>query len=224
MSFLLNELTWPEAKFLIMQAKAAIIPVGGVVQHGPHLPLGTDSFAAEYYAKQVATRLYPYIVVTPTIPIGIGERHLATPGTLTVKTETLSILAIDIATSLSRHKLKKTVFFNCHTENKQALDTAVQRLKNDLHLESMVLHFRELFPDKGDEFLETKNWQHASELETSEALFMFPEKIKKDRIAGADNTLGVEGKASSATHDKGKQLVDSLVNIAVRLTEEFMLH
>jgi len=224
LSFLLGELTWPEARFLLMQAKAAIIPVGGLVQHGPHLPLEMDSLAAEYYARQVATRLYPYIVVTPTISIGIGEKYLSTPGTLTIKQETFSNMAFEMAASLSKHKLKKIVFFNCNHENKQALETAIQRLKKDLGLEALAIHIRELFPDGGEEYLESKSWQYASEFETSEALFMFPEKVKKDRIVGSDDALGVEGKASLATPEKGKRLVDSIVNIAVRLTEDFMLH
>jgi len=206
-----------------MQAKSAIVPVGGTVQHGPHLPLKMDTIAAEYYAHQVATRLYPYVVVTPTLPIGVAGSHMATAGTLTLAPETLSNVAYDLAASLSKHGLKKVIFYNGHQENKQALEMAAERLKKELGLDLMVMNIRELYPEKGEEFLATKDWSHASELETSEALYIFPDKVKKDRAATADDILGVKGKASSATSEKGQRLVTSLVEVMVRLTEDFML-
>lgn len=223
MSFLLGELPWPDARYQLMQAKASIIPVGGIVQHGPHLPLENDSIAAEYYARQVATRLYPYIIVTPTLSIGVAGANMATVGTLTLTPETLTAVAFDLAASLSKHGLKKIIFYNGHEENKEALEAAVERLKKELNLDAKVINLRELYPAKGEEFLGTKDWSHASELETSEALYISPERVKKDRTATADNTLGVKGKASLATVEKGQRLVTSLVEIIVRLTEDFML-
>lgn len=223
MSFLLGELPWPDTRYQLMQAKASIIPVGGIVQHGPHLPLENDSIAAEYYARQVATRLYPYIIVTPTLSIGVAGANMATAGTLTLTPETLTAVAFDLAASLSKHGLKKIIFYNGHEENKEALEAAVERLKKELNLDTKVINLRELYPAKGEEFLGTKDWSHASELETSEALYISPERVKKDRTATADNILGVKGKASSATVEKGQRLVTSLVEIIVRLTEDFML-
>jgi len=206
-----------------MQAKAAIIPVGGIVQHGPHLPLEIDTITAEYYSRQVATRLYPYVIVTPSLPIGVAVAHMATAGTLTLTPETLSNVAYDLAVSLSKHGIKKLIFYNGHQENKQALEMAAERLKKELGLDLLVMNLRELFPEKGEEYMGTKDWSHASELETSEALYIFPAKVKEDRAATADDILGVKGKASSATSEKGKRLVSSLVEILVRLTEDFML-
>lgn len=223
MSFLLGELPWPDARYKIMQAKAAIVPVGGIVQHGPHLPLEIDSITAEYDACQVATRLYPYVIVTPTLPIGVATSHMATAGTLTLAPETLSNVAYDLAASLSKHGLKKVIFYNGHQDNKQALEMAAERLRKELGVDLMVMNIRELFPEKGEEFLGTKDWSHASELETSEALFIFPAKVKQDRATTADDILGVKGKASLATSEKGKRLVASLVEVMVRLTEDFML-
>jgi creatinine amidohydrolase len=206
-----------------MQAKATIMPIGGVVQHGPHLPLELDSLVAEYYAHQAATRLYPYIIVTPTLPVSVATFHMATVGTLTLEQDTLSNITFEIAASLSKYGQKKVLFYNGHTENKPALDASAERLKKELGLDVMVLNLRELFPKDGGEYLEGKEWSHASELETSEALYMFPDRVKKDRLATADNILGVNGKASTATSEKGKRLVTSLIDIIVRLTEDFML-
>jgi len=225
LSFLLEELPWPDARYKLMQAKAAIVPVGGIIQHGPHLPLEIDTITAEYYSRQVATRLYPYVVVTPTLSIGVaGDIHMTTVGTLTLSPETLSNVAYELAASLSKHGLKKVIFYNGHQENKQALEMASERLRKELALNTMVLNIRELYPEKGEEFLGTKDWSHASELETSEALYIFPDKVKKDRASTADDMLGVKGKASSATAEKGQRLVTSLVEIMVRLTEDFMLN
>jgi len=197
--------------------------VGGIVQHGPHLPLETDTIAVDYYARQVATRLYPYIIVTPTLSIGVAGTHMATAGTLTLSPETLTNVAFDIAASLSKHGLRKIIFYNGHQDNKGALDVAIERLKKELNMDAIVIDLRELYPPKGEEFLDTKDWSHASELETSEALYISPERVKRDRAATADNTLGVKGKASVATVEKGQRIVTSLIEVLVRLTEDFML-
>ena len=53
MGYFLEELTWPKAKKTLAETKIAVIPTGSIEQHGPHLPVGTDFFAAQAIARRI---------------------------------------------------------------------------------------------------------------------------------------------------------------------------
>ena len=72
-NFLLGELTWPDAQQRFEDVDIALLPVGAIEQHGPHLPLDTDAFDADYLAKAVARACSdPRPVVLPLIPYGVS--------------------------------------------------------------------------------------------------------------------------------------------------------
>jgi len=75
-------LTWPEAQALRDQHPLGLIPTGSVEQHGPHLPLGTDSFIAEELGRRIGTAIAEPVLVAPVIPGGLSSHHLAFPGTV----------------------------------------------------------------------------------------------------------------------------------------------
>ncbi len=90
-NYLLAELTWPEAKKRFAEVDVALLPVGAIEQHGPHLPLDTDSFDADYFARQVAEHCSdPQPIVLPLIPYGVSYHHDEFSGTISVSNETLS--------------------------------------------------------------------------------------------------------------------------------------
>src|SRR5262249_59993993 len=82
-----------------------ILPVGVVEEHGAHLPLGLDSFAAEVYAEAAAPHLEEKgyeIVIAPTISYGVARAAIDFPGTLSLEPETLRSLVVDIGGYLAR--------------------------------------------------------------------------------------------------------------------------
>src|SRR3990172_10279546 len=105
----LAKITFPEVKRVAEAGHAlTILPVGVVEEHGAHLPLGLDSFAAEVYAEVAAAHLEEAgyeVVIAPTISYGVARAAIDFPGTLSLEPETLKSMVVDIGRSLSLHLL-----------------------------------------------------------------------------------------------------------------------
>src|SRR5262249_60727410 len=101
----LAEIPLPEVERVARSGRGLVIlPVGVVEEHGAHLPLGLDSFAAEVYAEAAAPHLEEKgyeIVIAPTISYGVARAAIDFPGTLSLEPETLRSLVVDIGGSLS---------------------------------------------------------------------------------------------------------------------------
>ena len=126
----LAKITFPEVKRLAASGRAlTILPVGVVEEHGAHLPLGMDSFAAEVYAASAAPHLEESgyeVLVAPTINYGVARAAIDFPGTLSLEPETLRSMVVEIGRSLARHGLNKLVILNGHRDlhHMKALDDA----------------------------------------------------------------------------------------------------
>ena len=86
------DLTSPETAERIAASKTAIIPFGSIEQHGPHLPNGTDTFAAEVIADAVAEAMDA--IVVPFGPYGVTPIHAGHPGTISLRRETFEALLL----------------------------------------------------------------------------------------------------------------------------------
>ena len=84
----------------------AVIPLGSIEQHGPHLPCGTDTFAAELVAKAVAERLDALYV--PFGPYGVTPIHAGHPGTINLRRSTFEALLTDICEELADHGIRRS--------------------------------------------------------------------------------------------------------------------
>jgi hypothetical protein len=116
----LAKIPFPEVKRLAESARAIVIlPIGVVEEHGAHLPLGLDSFAAEVYAASAAPHLKEAgyeVVVAPTINYGVARAAIDFPGTLSLEPETLRSMVVEIGRSLARHGLNRLVILNGHRD------------------------------------------------------------------------------------------------------------
>lgn len=168
--YLLGELTWPQAERRLKEVDVAILPVGAIEQHGPHLPLDTDAFDADYLARAVAEGCSePKPLVLPAVPYGVSYHHDSFAGTISVNPETLSKMVYDIGMSLAHHGVTKLVIINGHGGNGPALQFAAQNINRDAHIFTCV--------DSGEtsdvdieKIIETNNDVHAGEIETSTSL------------------------------------------------------
>ena len=109
----------PDLRQLIKKRKqAAIIPVGSLEQHGPHLPLSTDSDIVSEIAKRVSKKCN--FLLLPTINYGVSFEH-APFFNLSIKNSTLKSLLIDVGKSLVTNNISNLIILNGHHGNQTAL-------------------------------------------------------------------------------------------------------
>jgi creatinine amidohydrolase/Fe(II)-dependent formamide hydrolase-like protein/7-cyano-7-deazaguanine synthase in queuosine biosynthesis len=244
LSFLLGELTWPEAAERFREVDVALLPVGSLEQHGPHLPLDTDAFDAELTARRVAAACTePRPLVLPLIPYGVSYAHEDFAGTLSVSPETLARAVHEIGLGLAREGVTKLVIVNGHGGNGPALHFAAQLINRDAHIFSCV--------DTGEtsdadvaRICDVKNDAHAGDIETSTSLAVRPELVRMDRAVefvpefsssyldfssrrsigwyartARISPSGVFGDPTRATREKGERIWEVTVRRLVELVE-----
>lgn len=118
----LLKMTQPEAEAILKRSALAILPMGSVEQHGPHLPCGTDYLASLVIGQRVAEMVDGLLV--PFCPIGVTPFHMSFAGTLSLKPQTFIAVVEDICDSLARHGAKKIVFLNWHEGNTSSMNLA----------------------------------------------------------------------------------------------------
>ena len=164
------------------EATVALLPTGSTEQHGPHLPLGTDTMAAEAVAHGVT---HEEAMVLPTVPVGVSAHHMQFHGTLSVSPETFERYVGEIVESLAAHDVRRVIAVNGHGGNEAALTRVARRVR-----------------DEETAFLAPWNW--FSELgELPEALFgvdgiAHADAIETSMIAHLDDQLVREGAIEAA--------------------------
>ena len=169
-----GELSWPQAEIRLAEMDVALLPVGAVEQHGPHLPLDTDAFDAEYLARRVAEACSdPKPIVLPLVSYGVSYHHEDFKGTISISNDTLARLVLEIGTSAARNGIRKLVIINGHGGNSPALNYAAQLINRDAHIFVCVDTGETSDVDVSD-IIATPNDVHAGEIETSTSLAVRP--------------------------------------------------
>jgi creatinine amidohydrolase/Fe(II)-dependent formamide hydrolase-like protein len=239
------ELTWEEAEEKCKEVDLAILPVGAIEQHGPHLPLDVDAFDAYYLAQKVAEACsYPHPLVLPLISYGVSYHHSQFKGTISVTNEAMSKFIYDIGMSLAQNGIKKILILNGHGDNSPALNYAAQMINRDAHIFVCVDTGETSDADIYD-LIHTHNDIHAGEVETSTTLAVRPQLVKMDKAK--DMTLnfsnryldftsqysvpwyahtdkisanGVMGDPTKASAEKGEKIWKIMISHLVVLVEE----
>jgi creatinine amidohydrolase len=231
-SVYLEHLTWMEAEKVFKEYDVVVIPLGArTKEHGPHLPLNNDWIMAEYLTSRVAEQVHAIIV--PTLQYGYYPSFTEYPGSVTLGLDTSKQLVKDLCISLSRYGVKKFYVLNTGISTNKALAPA----KKELEAEGITLWYTDLnAAEAGTEhLLEQEGGTHADESETSMMLYIKPEivdmrKAAKDyhpldgrgltrnpenKNAGVYSATGIYGDPSLASVEKGKAIVESLVQYIV---------
>jgi creatinine amidohydrolase len=169
---------------LDMESVVAILPVGAVEQHGPHLPVSVDA-AINAGIIQRATALMPDdlpVLVLPMMPIGKSNEHLAFPGTLTLSFETLANLWIEIGESVRRAGARRIIIFNSHGGQPQVADIVCRELRVRHGMFAVTTMWSKITPVQ-DLFdgQELKHGIHAGEVETSIMLHLHRNLVDMER-------------------------------------------
>jgi creatinine amidohydrolase/Fe(II)-dependent formamide hydrolase-like protein len=244
-SFVLGELTWPQAKRRFQEVDVALLPVGSIEQHGPHLPLDTDAFDADFLCRRVAEACSdPKPVLLPLIPYGVSYHHEDFSGTISITNETLSRLVYEVGMSAARNGIAKLIVVNGHGGNAASLHFAAQMINRDAHIFTCV-DSGETSDTDVEAMAETLNDVHAGEIETSTALAVRPKLVQLGKArksvprfssryldfsskrsvdwyarTARISATGVMGDPTKATRDKGERMWNVMIRHLVEFVEQ----
>lgn len=114
MTVLINEMPWRKAEEYFRANDTVIFPIGCLHAHD-HIPLGIDNMSVEVLARRVGERTGT--LVMPTLNYGWMPQYMDYPGTVTIGSDTLMQLVMEVCLCLERWGVKKVVFMNGHGGN-----------------------------------------------------------------------------------------------------------
>jgi len=238
----LPDLTWQEVDELKKRTDKVLIPIGSLEQHGPHLPLSTDTIIAFEVAKRVAEKLE--VALAPPISFGFSIEHMDFSGTVSLEPLTLTYILKNLCSSLAKHGFKKIFIINGHGGNRATIESAIQLIKSELNISLYSFTLLSIVQKAFNKIRESPKGElgHADEVETSLMLAICPEKVKMNECVDESPKLkahltfeaskkevtfawrtkeisesGVIGAPSKASEEKGRlmlnYLVDKIANI-----------
>ena len=185
----LAEMTWPAvAGAVAAGAVTVILPLGATEQHGPHLPLGTDTFRAVALADRLAEFL-PAALVAPALSVGCSDEHQGFAGLLSLDRETLASVIVDCARRMAGWGVGRLLILSAHGGNGRALDLAAARLAEEVPgLRVVVLGSATALSDAilavaaREGIAADAVGLHAGEGETSEMLALRPDLVLMESV------------------------------------------
>lgn len=183
--YLMDEMTWEEFREAVEENPVAVIPIGSIEQHGPHLPLGTDSLIDFYLAKKAVERVSrrrahgQRILLVPQSCIGLSLEHLDFPGTLSFKnSQSLIDYMNHVCENLVSHGIRKIVIWNGHGGNTPSLMAVVREVRKKTGAFVCLADWFGLTKDLANDIMETRVRVHADEVETSVMLYLYPRLVQ----------------------------------------------
>jgi creatinine amidohydrolase len=235
---LLAAMPWTAVRDLVSPRAVAVLPIGAIEAHGPHLPLATDVIIAEAMAREGAERLSARgldILLLPALPLAAAPFAAAFPGTIDTPAADIVSLVLSIAGSLARHGIRHTVLANAHLDpsHVRSLRDAASRMDGP----GASLIFPDLTRRRWAERL-TEEFRsgacHAGRYETSIVMAERPEWVRADvasrlpanprslvdaiarGLCTFDSAGGADayfGWPADATAEEGRQIVATLGTI-----------
>lgn len=179
-----QELTSEEFDDLDKERAVAVLPVGAIEQHGPHLPVYVDACLNKGLVERMLDFLPDEVpaLVLPMTAVGKSNEHIDFPGTLTLSAETLTRLWLEIGQSVARAGVRKLVIFNSHGGQPQVMNIVQRELRVTEKMLCVGLSWPALgLPDGLFDPLERKVGIHAGDVETSMMLHLRPDLVKMDK-------------------------------------------
>jgi len=159
--------------------RAAIVPIASTEQHNEHLAMSHDARAVLWVARKAAEKLYPAVVVTPVVNLGISEHWMDHPGTLTLKPETFTQVVYEVCDSLRRGGIGRILVLNGHGGNHRPMEAKLEEFRRNLPIKLDFCSYWDGYSlEDIKRLLVTGECPgHSAEFETSQALAAFPENV-----------------------------------------------
>lgn len=183
-AFFWAELTTKDFEGLDPERTIAILPVAATEQHGPHLPVMTDTAIADGMLAVLRRRLTSdlRVLVLPVQSIGKSNEHILSPGTLSLSADTLLRVLVETGEGVHRAGLRKLVFANSHGGNASVIATAARELRVRFGMLAVATHWRWFgLPDGVYDAVEAKHGIHAGDIETSLMLQFRHDLVRMDK-------------------------------------------
>ena len=240
----LEEMTWPEVEDARRQGvETVIVPTASVEQHGPHLPLLTDTLIGDRVAEMTARKL-GHTLVAPVIRPGLSSHHMGFPGSFTLSPDTFRRVVEEYCLSLLTHGFRTFILTSGHGGNFTYLDAVGPYLQDALRARdpkvriiphvNLVRYMRtqqEFVRQRFGIPLEEAGW-HADVMETACVLVIRPDLVNMGQAAagwiGDSTTIldrifldglravspnGILGDARKATREMGEALLEHLTDV-----------
>jgi creatinine amidohydrolase/Fe(II)-dependent formamide hydrolase-like protein len=234
--FLIAEMTPAEITASLKETDTVVIPIGTVEQHGPHLPVSTDTFIPIRVAELVAEKTN--VLVAPPVFYGDSLSMMSMAGVFTITPETLASLLLDLCKSFSKQGFKRIVFINGHGGNTQVLSFVGQRARIETGAQIVRINWWIIASEEITRICES-GVVHADEGETSMMLACRPdlvdmnkavkdslqEKLTQELTGKKPGNMpqiyapfptwsktGVIGDATKASKEKGEKILKAVVN------------
>jgi creatinine amidohydrolase/Fe(II)-dependent formamide hydrolase-like protein len=236
------ELTSFEAARAVGANAVLCLPIGSLEQHGPHLPLNTDTVLAEAFTAAIVARWGDTYDLwqLPALPLGLSREHAWASGTMSLSVATMTALLREVAGEIVRAlPARNLVAINGHGGNRGILEAMGRELAGDFGLNFCAMHLGAMMsPPSGAALIEI----HGGRDETSVMLALAPELVRRERMADtrppadlksvqalvldlatswpwrSDDDriahLGVIGDARAASAEHGRAIVERVVEAA----------
>lgn len=236
-SSVFERMSWPEVERVIGKKNSvAVIPLGSTEQHGPHLPVATDTWIAESLAEGFCLQV-PEAVRMPALSLGCAEEHLEFPGTLSLRPAHLESVLSDVLSSLAVQGFRCAFLFSAHGGNVGPLRSMAGKLQRAsgamqlicfLEWDALVEEIHRLAAQDG--ISAEAAGHHAGEFETSILRWIAPGAVRRDHVkpglaVGAHDAQrifypslrphapsGVVGDARDAEAERGRRYLECWVD------------
>jgi creatinine amidohydrolase len=181
-------MTWADFSDADTSRWIAVLPLAATEQHGPHLPLGVDSFIADAYLARARDLIPPDLPVTflPVQRIGQSDEHVAFPGTLTLSAATVIRAWTEIGESVARAGVKKLVLITSHGGNVSAMEIVARDLRVRLGMLVVTVGWHRFgYPAGAFDAEERRHGIHGGDIETSLMLAGRRDTVRMDQAEAA---------------------------------------
>lgn len=211
-----------------LKPNMAVLAVGSLEQHGPHLPVSTDTIIAVKVAEKIAEYFGAYLL--PPLPYSISIEHEEKISTVTLTPNILHEILTQIATNLKQHNFKYFVIVNGHGAN-FILRNTVRWINYRIGLLTILIDLGYMY--FGERFSRDI---HAGRIETSLMMYLAPELVRQDQLVDEVPCIprdyldykpithisksGVWGEAKKANSEEGRRIFEQLINMAIEEIKE----
>ncbi|MFD2256547.1 creatininase family protein [Luteolibacter algae] len=228
---IIENFAWPEIEKLRDENGGLLmLPMGATEQHGPHLPVGMDTLLVEKVCAAASGRTGAPVMSALRYTVSQGHTP-KWPGTFSLTHGTFITALHELASWAAATGWKRLLLVNSHFGNDAAARVAVDQIRLEFlgRLQIGLVHVFETGSGVWDAYTSDADDLHANRAETSLMLYLYPDLVRMDRLAGSDdedrtrNTVfsypvaqtslnGVTGKPSAATAEEGSELFEKMVD------------